>query len=145
MNNEVRSVPDVNYLRDRRQEVEPRTLAITHIHDGEEVVTGGDDGQVFIATFASAAAADRYVSACKEDGRPVFGYRVKPEEGLYMKVTEEMVTRFLQWKLPRSFRPDGGISFVPSDNPLLWPTGTNLLNDPEARAMLEHVLAAGNP
>lgn len=58
-----------------------------------------------------------------------------------MKVTDEMVTRFLQWKLPKTFRPDSGVSFTPSENPLLWPTGTNLFNDPEARAMLEHVLA----
>lgn len=55
-----------------------------------------------------------------------------------MKVTDEMVSRFLRWSLPETFRPDGGISF----NRLLgmWPIGTNLFTAAEARAMLEYVL-----
>jgi hypothetical protein len=63
-----------------------------------------------------------------------------------MKVTDEMVTRFLGWKLPQTFSPDNGITFKPPQNPILWPVGTNLLTDPEARAMLEHVLgdSSGN-
>ncbi len=73
------------------------------------------------------------------------GLSDEPREGHSMKVTEEMVTRFLHWELPPTFRPDAGISFEASDNPLLWPTGTNLLNGPEARAMLEHVLASPEP
>ena len=58
-----------------------------------------------------------------------------------MKVTEEMVTRFLGWKLPQTFAPDGGVTFKPPENPHLWPVGTNILTATEARAMLEHVLA----
>ena len=61
-----------------------------------------------------------------------------------MKVTDEMVTRFLGWKLPQDFFPDCGISFTPYmvGEPLrpLWPIGTNLLHAGQARAMLEHVL-----
>lgn len=43
----------------------------------------------------------------------------------------EMATKFMAWKLPKDFNPDGGISFKPDnyqhpDNPF-WPTGTNLL------------------
>jgi len=61
-----------------------------------------------------------------------------------MKVTDEMVTRFLGWKLPQDFLPDCGISFTPYmvGEPLrpLWPIGTNLLHAGQARAMLEHVL-----
>lgn len=55
-------------------------------------------------------------------------------------VTDEMVTRFLGWHLPKDFAPDAGISFNPSPNPLCWPVGTNLFTDPQARAMLEYVL-----
>ena len=68
-------------------------------------------------------------------------------------VTDEMVTRFLGWILPKDFNPDNGISF---DRKVLtadgerdradmgdhwWPVGTNLLTADQARAMLEHVLS----
>jgi NTP pyrophosphatase (non-canonical NTP hydrolase) len=62
----------------------------------------------------------------------------------------QMVNRFLGWKLPRTFSPDAGIKFTPSngmtreeayDKPGWWPIGTNLLTADEARAMLEYVLA----
>ena len=57
-----------------------------------------------------------------------------------------MVTRFLSWKLPKDFHPDGGMVFIPTkgrgyDSPH-WPCGTNLLNAQQAREMLRHVLAA---
>ena len=71
-----------------------------------------------------------------------------------MKVTDEMVTRFLGWKLPENFSPDGGISFARTVNTYIdgqfvkdaprpkqdWPVGTNLLDAEQARLMLEHVL-----
>ena len=69
-----------------------------------------------------------------------------------MKVTDEMVTRFLGWKLPEDFQPDCGISFTPHFN-VEWnakqgkppqrhePVGTNLFTATQAKAMLEHVLA----
>jgi hypothetical protein len=63
-----------------------------------------------------------------------------------MKVTDEMLNRFLSWKLPIDFSPDCGISFdgrKPDQwNPDKgWPIGTNLLTATQAKAMLEHVLA----
>ena len=58
------------------------------------------------------------------------------------KVTDEMVNRFLGWKLPRDFGPDAGVSFTPPANPHWWPIGTNLLTAEQARAMLEYVLSA---
>lgn len=70
------------------------------------------------------------------------------------EVSEEMVTRFLQWRLPDDFSPDAGISFKPEFN-VEWnaqqgrppqrhePVGTNLLSASQARAMLEHVLQPG--
>lgn len=70
-----------------------------------------------------------------------------------MKVTDKMVDRFLSWKLPEDFHPDGGISFSPyfnveynakQGNPPQRhePIGTNLLNADQAKAMLEHVIGS---
>lgn len=70
---------------------------------------------------------------------------------------QEMVDRFLGWKLPKDFSPDCGISFErtvrmyvgegkteiqerPHDNGW-WPTGTNLLTADQAKVMFEYVLA----
>lgn len=55
-----------------------------------------------------------------------------------------MVDRFLTWKLPSDFAPDGGISFDINkckygENTYL-PTGTNLLTATQAKAMIEHLL-----
>lgn len=51
------------------------SLSITHIFDGEEVVTGGADGQVWVATFASALNARDFVGFSKDMGLPVKGLR----------------------------------------------------------------------
>lgn len=51
------------------------------------------------------------------------------------------VGRFLSWQLPKSFNPDGGITFDAARvHPNHWPTGTNLLDYTQAEAMLRHVL-----
>lgn len=60
---------------------------------------------------------------------------------------DQMANRFLCWKLPSDFSPDGGVMFVPSHttpSSPLWPTGTNLLTATQAKAMLEHVLDVPN-
>ncbi len=57
-----------------------------------------------------------------------------------MKVTNEMVDRFLSWRLPEDFCPDGYIAFNKdraSDHQ--WPVGTNLFTATQAREMLESV------
>lgn len=63
-------------------------------------------------------------------------------------VTDEMVDRFLSWKLPDDFHPDAGINFKREYNEGTpypgkhQPIGTNLLSATQAKAMLEHVLNA---
>lgn len=49
----------------------------------------------------------------------------------------DMVSRFLAWKLPKDFAPDGGISFKES---AWWPTGTNLLHAGQVKEMLQEVV-----
>lgn len=60
---------------------------------------------------------------------------------------KQMVSRFLQWKLPTDFAPDGGVSFKAVSNegtPFEYrhtPVGTNLLNAVQAEAMVRHMVA----
>jgi hypothetical protein len=55
--------------------VTPDTLDVTHIFDGEAVVTGGEDGQVWVATFASDIAAEHFVRYCVEFQKTFRGIR----------------------------------------------------------------------
>jgi hypothetical protein len=56
--------------------VDASTLMITHICDGAEVVQGGDDGQAWVATFATRLAAQQFVEAMPGLKLPVFGERM---------------------------------------------------------------------
>jgi hypothetical protein len=60
------------------------------------------------------------------------------------KDIDEMVNRFLSWKLPKDFAPDAGISFRPTKpdgyDTHWWPIGTNLLTADQAREMIVHLL-----
>jgi hypothetical protein len=59
---------------------------------------------------------------------------------------EHMVQRFLSWRLPENFHPDGGITFKAAFNehtahPMKHePTGTNLLDATQAKAMVRHMI-----
>lgn len=65
-------------------------------------------------------------------------------------MTEEqikhMVNRFLNWKLPENFNPDGGVSFKRTFNEHLpvpskyEPSGTNLLDAAQTDAMVRHMI-----
>jgi len=59
---------------------------------------------------------------------------------------KHMVDRFLQWRLPENFNPDGGISFKRIENthapdfPYPPPTGTNLLDATQAEEMVRYMI-----
>lgn len=59
---------------------------------------------------------------------------------------KHMVDRFLAWKLPENFSPDGGISFKATfnehtDHPMKHePSGTNLFDATQANAMIRYVV-----
>jgi hypothetical protein len=58
------------------------------------------------------------------------------------ELVKKMVSKFLMWKLPIDFYPDGGISFDrlnAYDSPY-YPIGTNLLNADQAKQMIEFML-----
>lgn len=66
-------------------------------------------------------------------------------------MTEEqikhMVSRFLAWRLPENFNPDGGISFKETFNetspfgPMkAEPSGTNLFDAVQTDAMVRHMI-----
>lgn len=58
-----------------------------------------------------------------------------------------MVERFLNWRLPENFAPDGGVTFtkIYNENSPFGPArhepkGTNLLDYTQAKAMVLHML-----
>lgn len=59
--------------------------------------------------------------------------------------TAYMAQRFLGWKLPDDFNPDGGVSFDRQWNGAprpahVWPVGTNLFTATQAEAMVAYML-----
>ena len=99
-----------------------------------EGITGLDSGDALIRlSDAIAAVEDNFALA-------------PPAPSVPGGMVERAVTRFLSWKLPKDFHPDGGVVFIPTkgrgyDSPY-WPCGTNLLNAQQARDLLRYVLAA---
>ena len=72
----------------------------------------------------------------------LFGFK----ENAVNPYLKPFVDRFLGWKLPPNFNPDGGITFKPDFNegtpyPMKHePVGTNLLTAIQAEEMLEQVM-----
>ena len=57
---------------------------------------------------------------------------------------KHMVDRFLQWKVPADFSPDGGVKFEPNraaGGGFHRPVGTNLLTATQAEAMIRQLVA----
>ena len=55
---------------------------------------------------------------------------------------DHMVSRFLQWRLPDNFAPDGGVSFNTAFRTPHGPSGTNLLTYTQAKAMVRYMIEA---
>jgi hypothetical protein len=60
----------------------------------------------------------------------------------YETDVKTMVDRFLTWKLPEDFYPDGGVTFDRGSphEAKREPVGTNLLTATQAEAMIRHIL-----
>jgi hypothetical protein len=70
----------------------------------------------------------------------------QPEQDAGEAVVKQMAERFLSWRLPETFNPDGGISFEPVHSvgtpheARRQPVGTNLFTYTEALAMVRHMV-----
>lgn len=66
--------------------------------------------------------------------------RLKTESTMTSDQIKYMVDRFLGWRLPETFNPDGGVHFegIPGVSPM--PIGTNILTTVEATAMIRHMV-----
>lgn len=53
---------------------------------------------------------------------------------------KHMVDRFLSWKLPEDFRPDGGVRFDKACRTAHGPSGTNVFNASQANEMVRYML-----
>ena len=67
-----------------------------------------------------------------------FQTRTRPQYVANADQIKYMVDRFLGWRLPDNFNPDGGIKFAPYHN--IHPTGTNLLDATQAEQMIRYLI-----
>ena len=73
------------------------------------------------------------------DSRP---QEAVPTEQAEPAVVARLVDRFLSWRLPEDFNPDGGVRFDKERlHPAHWPSGTNLLDYAQATEMVRRMLA----
>ena len=56
-------------------EVLSSSMSITHIFDGEEVITAGEDGQVWVATFADVTTAKVFIQLLKRTSYTIKGLK----------------------------------------------------------------------
>jgi hypothetical protein len=116
-----------------------RGAALSYAMDLEKTVAFGDAGKV----IENAKLFETYLAGTDTSPAPAGAYLARPG----FVVVEEMVSRFLSWKLPADFNPDGGISFERYAMPgrLREPVGTNLLTASQAEAMVRHLLGIEAP
>lgn len=70
-------------------------------------------------------------------------YQIQLDEPDYFAPNvRRMVDRFLTWKLPKNFSPDGYVSFnsTGAKNNFFWPVGTNILDAEQTREMFMYAL-----
>lgn len=114
----------------------------------------GESACVSAANFNEAKGREIAFANAREKLWPLLGFRLADclhddrlradpatAPNFRPSVTDEMVGRFLGWRVPQDFHPDCAVTFDRERlHPSSWPTGTNLLSATQAQAMLEHVL-----
>lgn len=93
----------------------------------EKATKAGDSGDAM--RYAQAALNAANVMLSRHAAQPA-----RPTD----EQIERMVDRFLCWRLPDNFAPDAGINYKPCAGP--GPTGTNLFDATQARAMVQHMI-----
>lgn len=66
--------------------------------------------------------------------------QLKAEKAMTDDQIKYMVDRFLGWRLPETFNPDGGVHFEGIAGVSPMPIGTNILTAIEATAMIRHMV-----
>lgn len=98
-----------------------------------ESADGSGSARVTIPVDAAKVAFEEALAALH--GVPLSDTQIK-----------HMVNRFLGWKLPENFNPDGGVSFEPVGNRGSQheyrnePIGTNVFDYTQAEAMVRHMI-----
>jgi hypothetical protein len=97
-----------------------------------------------ICECGAAGSGELHLEWCEANK---FNVLLKGEpESMTNAQIKHMVDRFLAWKLPKTFCPDGGITFDPIYNKGTphearhEPTGTNVLTATEAYVMVRHMI-----
>ena len=98
------------------------------------------------AKEADASEAMKFAQAATNASQAMYALRDIDNGQPVSPAVAHMVDRFLSWKLPKNFNPDGGIEFRPLANKgteherVREPTGTNLFDYTQAEAMVRHML-----
>lgn len=120
---------------------------LERLADFENSITTDEDAREFDGHIAPAIARFRSAVARYAPPPPSVSTGSRPQEAVPTEqaagaVVARLVDRFLSWKLPETFNPDGGVRFdKDSLHPAHWPSGTNLLDHTQATEMVRHILA----
>jgi hypothetical protein len=121
-------------------EVEPMSAIETQVKSLIEKAANSsdkDDAMRFSQAALNAAHAANVLTGIPPD---------KSQPAATEDQIKHMVDRFLSWKLPENFNPDGGISFKAAYNEHTAhpakhePSGTNLFGATQATAMVRYML-----
>jgi hypothetical protein len=97
-----------------------------------------DDGKVFVMNDKGRTIANYDLDADNAEERATTS-----RDGMSIAQIKHMVDRFLSWRLPENFNPDGGISYTRPNyapNVEATPSGTNLFDVTQAEAMVRHMI-----
>lgn len=101
--------------------------------DKNDLVTCPDCGEIYDEWDTMCEECPGCGEACPKDRDTVMPQDKSVEE----QIIKDAVTRFLGWKLPATFSPDGGISYDPN---VCETVGTHLFTAQEATEMVRYIL-----
>ncbi|WHZ35728.1 hypothetical protein [Sagittula sp. MA-2] len=116
---------------------------LTSLRKAAKSINGLTIGQ--ITTLCDLIASGDLIHV---DEVPGYVAKTRGDDAEFCFQLGDMVNRFLTWPLPEDFQPDGGITFEPVGNAgtaheyKRQPSGTNLLNYEQAKAMVRHITSA---
>lgn len=100
----------------------------------------------YIAAIGLGASNDGVTKAIMKDVEALVAADLRERTVIGSDQIKHMVSRFLSWKLPDDFNPDGGITFKKHFNEHMAPpsqhepSGTNLFDATQATKMVRHMV-----